>query len=188
MNSIKIDDQVLAELEKRATGFNVTPNDVLRKLLNLDGIQAKANGASTQGPLSPLAGGRSPLAEFLNEERFQRYNQAVDRYLVLLGWLYKNHPDKFPDAVLGFRRGSRRYFAKSETEILHGGDGVTAKDIPGTPFWAMTTLDNRTKRTIIEDIMRALGYGRGDINLALAALPDSGIRRSSTRARILASL
>lgn len=123
----------------------------------------------------------STLPELIRSERFQRHHQTIDRFLVILGWLHSAHSQQFADAVLGFQRGTRLYFAKSEEEILESGEGVSARPIPQSPFWALTTLDNKCKRKVIEDVLRALGYSRGDINLVLAELPDSGIRRDHSR-------
>ncbi len=99
----------------------------------------------------------------------------------MLGWLHSANPKKFAEATQKFHRGSRAYFAKSEKEILESGDGVSAKPIPQSPFWALATLDNKSKRLVMEDMLQALGYSRGDINLTLAELPDSGIRRSRAK-------
>lgn len=174
MKTIEIDGQVFEELANRATGFHVTPNDVLRRILNLT-----ASAPSPSKTVSkPIA---STLIEFLKSEQFQRCNQAIDRYLVILGWLHSTTPKQFVEAVLKFHRGSRMYFAKSEKEILESGDGVTARQIPQSPFWALATLDNKSKRLVIEDILLALGYALGDINIVLNELPDSGIRRNHSR-------
>jgi negative modulator of initiation of replication len=190
MHSIEIDDQVFAELSHRATGFHVAPNDVLRRILNLRAPTSLQPVAVplTVPQLTPTAPVASTLVEFIRSERFQRHHQAVDRYLVILGWLHSAEPKQFAEAALGFHRGSRLYFAKSEQEILQSGDGITAKPIPQSPFWALTTLDNKSKRMVLEDMLRALSYSRGDIDLVVAQLPDSGIRRSHARARLLASL
>jgi len=190
MNSIQIDDQVFAELSHRATGFNVTPNDVLRRVLNLQTPPSPQPfgppvAAVQAPPAVPVA---TTLLEFIRSERFQRHHQTIDRFLVILGWLCSAHPKEFADAALGFRRGKRLYFAKSEQEIIQSGDGVTAKSIPQSPFWALTTLDNKSKRIVLEDVLQALSYPRADINLVLAELPDSGIRRSHGRGRFLPSL
>ena len=188
MHSIEIDDQVLTELSRRASGFHVTPNDVLRRLLDLSpplvpAAPPPSNGASS--PSTPIA---PTLSEFLGSERFRRHHQAVDKFLSILGWLHHTNPKNFAEVALAFRRGSRRYFAKTEREILQSGDGVTAKQIPQSPFWVLTTLDNKSKRIVVEDLLRALGHSASDISLALAQLPDSGIRRSHARGRLLASL
>ena len=79
-----------------------------------------------------------------------------------------------------FRRGTRAYFANSKTEIESKGVNVNAVPIHGTKFRALVTLDNRTKRLVVEDILRTMGYSSADIELAIAQLPDSGIRRRRT--------
>jgi negative modulator of initiation of replication len=185
MISIEIDNQVFAELERRASGFNATPNDVLRCVL---GLQPKsAPGLSVVEPHCSTSD-TSTVSQFISGERFQRYQQAVDRYLVILAWLHSIQPKQFADAVLGFHRGNRVYFAKSEKEVLESGEGITARQIPQSPFWALTTLDNKSKRLALEDILRTLGYARSDINLVLAELPDSGIRRNHGISRLIADL
>ena len=190
MHSIQIDDQVFAELSRRATGFNVTPNDVLRRILDIpttSSAQSRSKPIEVPQPLSGVPVPQS-LTEFIRSERFQRHHQTIDRFLIMLGWLNATHPKQFADAALGFQRGRRLYFAKSEKEILESGENVTAKPIPQSAFWALTTLDNKSKRAVVEDILRALSYSHGDINLALAELPDSGIRRSHDRSQFLRSL
>jgi negative modulator of initiation of replication len=187
MLQIAIDSQVHAELSRRAIGFNVTPNDVLRQILNLPQI----GGSIVSTPASPPAVSLpSTLTGFLQSERFQRHNQAVDRYLVLLSWLHTTHGDDFVNAALKFRRGSRPHFARAENDIVSKAQGSTARQIPQCPIWALTTLDNKSKRLVWESILTALSYSRSEISAALAELPDSGIRRGQNRivADLLASI
>lgn len=183
MHSIEIDDEVFTELSRRATGFNITPNSVIRRVLNLP-ESLNSSGASQPIPRrlpsqpAPLTSSSSKLVEFIRSDLFLRQNQAIDRFLLLLGWLHLENQGEFADAILRFRKGSRAYFSKSQKEIEKSGSGIIAKPIPHSPFWVLTTLDNKSKRIVIEDILRLLKYSRGDINLVLAELPDSGIRRS----------
>lgn len=182
MHSIEIDDEVFTELLRRATGFNATPNKVIRSILNLPDspvISSVGRPSFAQSKAQPnsTSDSRSALVEFVQGDRFQDHNQAVDRFLFLLGWLHHTHQSEFADAALGFRKGNRIYFAESQKEVEQSGTGITAKPIPQSPFWALTTLDNKSKRNVVEDLLRLLKYPRGDINLVLAELPDSGIRR-----------
>jgi negative regulator of replication initiation len=176
MNSIEIDNQVFAELERRASGFNTKPNDVLRRILGLSNPPPEQPTIPKTSPkLTPPS---STVIEFIKSERFQRHQQAIDRYLALLGWLYAAHSKQFAEAALKFHRGSRAYFAKSEKEILEGGENVTADQIPQSPFWTLTRLDNKSKRQVLRDILFALGYVQSDVNFVLTVIPDSGIRRN----------
>jgi len=185
MKSIDIDEQVFEELARRATGFNVTPNDVLRRILDLTEPFPRPPVAPQSPSPAPVA---STLAEFIRSDQFQRHHQTVDRYLVILGWLHSAHPSKLEEAALSFHRGSRIYFAKTKKEILDSGTGVTAKQIPQSPFWTLATLDNKSKRLVLEEILRALDYSSSDIKFVLEQLPDSGIRRSHGRSQFLANI
>ena len=176
MKSIEIDDQVFGELARRATVFHVTPNDVLRRILNLVGTGTPQAAIATSQPPASLPMDAT-LVEFVRSDRFQRHNQAINRLLAILGWLSAAQPKRFADAALSFKRGKRLYFAKCRQEIEQSGDGIIAKAIPQSPLWVLATLDNKSKRIIVEDILNALSYSREDINIILAELPDSDIRR-----------
>lgn len=192
MHTIEVDNEVLTGLSSRAVGFNVKPNDVLRQILGLPPRSSVSPILAAQSPASPRSPDPLPptLISFIRSDRFQRHNQAIDRYLVLLGWLHTTHQEMFVRASFGFHRGSRPYFGKSEKEIVDSAPGSTARQIPQTELWALTTLDNKSKRLVLEDLLTALSYSRGDIALVLAELPDSGIRRgrNGARARLLANL
>lgn len=188
MQSIEIDQQVHAELSRRATGFNVTPNDVLRQVLNLP--PPSLDSVSTTAASPPSGSVPPTLSGFIRSERFQRHNQAVDKYLVLLGWLFSSHGDDFVIAAFSFQRGSRPYFGKSEEEIVKHAPGSTARQIPACSHWALTTLDNKSKRIVLEDLLTTLSYPPADVAAVLAEIPDSGIwrGRNGARARLLALL
>lgn len=176
MHSIAIDDEVFADLAARATGFNVTPNAVLRRILGLPTADLD------ESAISPLDSGKAEtpqsLVGFIRTQKFQRHQQTVDRFLLILGWLHAKDAKVFATAIMGFQRGKRLYFARSKSEILKNGANVTAKPIPQSPFWALTTLDNKSKRLIIEDLLSSLKYSRSEIQAVMSELPDSGIRRS----------
>ena len=173
MKQIEVDDEVLAALAKHATGFNVVPNDVLRRIL---GLESQPQSSSQE---------ISTLQTFLKSQEFQRNRQAVDRYLAILSWLWTAHEDELSAVILHYERGNRLYFATSQAEVINSGDGITARHIPLSPFWALVTLDNKTKRLILEEILSTLGYSKQDMELALLEIPDSNIRRSRSGLKLL---
>ena len=175
MNSIEIDSQVFAELRKRAVGFNVTPNDVLRKVFNLS-IPNQSGSPADQSNKTSADG----LLNYLRSTGFQEQRQSVDRFLLILGWLHITHNKLFAEAALRFHRGERKHFGRSEREILEAGKNVSARLIPESSLWVLTTLDNKSKRRLIEDILKMLRHPQAEIDAAIATLPDSGIRRSHT--------
>lgn len=98
MPTIRIDEEVWAALQKRATPLTDTPNDVLRRTFNLPPI-AGSGGMSGKRPrprvgATPQGGYRRPILEVLVEmggrgqmndvldrvgEKMQRTLQPVDR-------------------------------------------------------------------------------------------------------------
>src|SRR5438093_12592214 len=107
MHTIEIDDQVFNELSRRATGFHVTPNDVLRRFLDLAAPSAPptTSSASNGGPWSSAAIPPT-LPEFIRSARFRGHHQAVDKFLAVLGWLHHTHPKQFSEVALPLRRGT----------------------------------------------------------------------------------
>ena len=107
-------------------------------------------------------------ADFVKDEQFQQLDRSVDRFLALLGWLSLKHPTQFLPAALCFKGRKRCYFAFSRKDILKSGKSIGVRRIPHTPYWALTTLDNKSKRRVIEHILRTVGYSNAEISSALA--------------------
>jgi negative regulator of replication initiation len=105
---------------------------------------------------------------------------AINKYLTVLGWVNKNRPTEFLK-ILDFRRGDRLYFGKSQRQVEDSGEGIDAKQIPGSDIWAMSTLDNRTKRNLLADLLSLFGFHAGEINVVVDSIPDSGRHRGQGR-------
>ena len=84
MKTIEVSDEVYESLQKLATGFHRTPDEVLSSLLNIP------NG-------SPEAA--EPLAAFILSVEFRAKFTDADRYLALLGWLAQRHPADFGEFI-----------------------------------------------------------------------------------------
>lgn len=213
MNSIEIDDDVLAELSKRAVGFNVTPNLVIRRILGLPAAsvltlpvipteptpairvplevgsdtatattqpvsETQSMGDSSAPTKVPLRG--LPLSKLVDNRIFQDEMQSIDRFTSLLTWAYAQNPEKFTEAVAAYQRGNRCYFGSTRESVESSGKGIKAKEIQRSPFWVLATLDNKAKRSVIEEIFRALGHSLGEVSLAKAQLADTDIKRRRT--------
>ncbi len=107
----------------------------------------------------PAPGGLdTDLDSFLHAPNFPRFGRAVDQYLSILTWLAGKHP-RGREALLNYRRGSRRYFATSAEEIARFARSPNTKRIGVTGLYAMTTTDTATKRAIIGELLRTCGIG-----------------------------
>jgi negative modulator of initiation of replication len=169
MKTLTIDDDLYAEIDSHTSEI-FSHSDVLRKLLSLKHQKPRASSSD-----APDSGGNEPgkIISFIQSREYQMRHKAIDKYLAILGWLYKNRPDEFIK-IEDYKRGDRVYFAKSEKAIEEGGGGnIRAKRIPDSPFWALVTLDNSSKRTILRAILRSFGHTSAEVNTVVETLPDS---------------
>jgi negative modulator of initiation of replication len=154
MKTIEIEDAVYSALEARVRGFGEKPNDVIKRLLSgIDRQTASANGTGTCGPSTSE---KSPLLKFVESPEYLR-GKAKDRYFDVLRFIYGEHPQGF-EKLQGFSRGSRVQISKDPKEISQSGRHTYPQQLDGTPFWIMTNLSNERKQTLLQDIMKLLGY------------------------------
>lgn len=162
MTTIEIDEDLLRELEKRASGFGATPNSVLRRMLGLD----QAAGLHPVGDDNPSA----------VRPGFLGHGAAVRRYVEVFARLYKSHPDRFPD-LARFLNRSRIYISCDPNEIKTSGQGVQVKPVPDSPYWLMVTLDNNQKRRVVHETLVFLCYSGREVDEIMALLPESKPRK-----------
>lgn len=69
MKAIRIDDDVWASLQKKASAFEDTPNSVLRRVLGIDKANGKRHGKNraARGTRTPQSAFREPLFRVLYE-------------------------------------------------------------------------------------------------------------------------
>jgi negative regulator of replication initiation len=167
MKSIEISDEVYVALQELATGFHRTPDEVLASLLN---VPASAPDAA------------EPLAAFVLGPDFRTKFTDADKYLALLGWIAARHPSEFTEFIRGLD-GGRRYLGLSRDEILDTCRHNQARQIAGTPYWAIMNLDTPTKRRFLGRVLEFVGYRETVIEFACAAI---GMKRPARRSRFAA--
>jgi len=164
---IQVDDEVWAAVVGRINGFDLTPNEILRQVFGITSPSQTLALAEGEEAM-PRVHTEETLGDFLNNGQFQQLDSAVDRFLALLAWLCLKHPQQFLSSALRFKGRKRCYFALSRKDILKSGKSIGVRRIPHTPYWALTTLDNKSKRQVIEHILRTMRYSSAEISSALA--------------------
>jgi len=167
MKNIEISDQVYAALQDLATGFHRTPDEVLASLLKVP------TG-------SPDAA--DPLAAFIFSAEFRSKFTDADKYIALLAWLASRHPADFGEFIRSLE-GGRRYLGMSREEILETCRHNQARQIDGTPYWAIMNLDTATKRRFLARVLEFVGYRESIIDFACAAI---GMKRPPRHNRFVA--
>jgi negative modulator of initiation of replication len=165
MKTIQIDDDLFAEIDNRTGLGTFSHSEVVRKLLH-------RNAPSQKEPPKPEpAGGLGKssirsIAPFLQSPEYRARRKGIEKYLAVLSFLYESCPADFERVIEGFTRGNRVYFGKSSEAIEGGGNGaIHAKRIPKSPFWALATLDNKSKSDILIQILIRLNFQRPEIDL-----------------------
>jgi negative modulator of initiation of replication len=168
MKNIEISDEVYAALQKLANGFNQTPDAVLASLLNVP--HAPKNAAD-------------PLASFVLSPEFRGKFTDADKYLAILGWIAARHSEELAEFIRA-QGGGRRYLSLSREEIVEACRHNQARQITGTPYWAIMNIDTATKRRFLARVLEFAGHREEIIDFVCNAI---GMRRVVRRGR-LASL
>jgi negative regulator of replication initiation len=173
MKTINLENDVFAELDKLTTEF-FSHNDVIRKLLLARNGEANLSVPVATPFQIPEKGS---VVGFVQSANYRMLTSGINKYLAVLSWLYKTHTNDF-HKVENYRRGNRVYFGRSQKAIEEGGNGaIQAKQIPHSPIWTLATLDNRTKRVILTDLLPLFGFKSHEINEVVSTISDSGRHR-----------
>lgn len=169
-HTIQLDDDAFQLLAKRTLGLNRTPSDVIRELLSGEPSNGQATTMTSDGPA------QSALVTFVQSPQFRSATRAVDRYVTLFGWLYKNHTSTFSE-IEQLPIGGRKHFAHTKGEIEGGAhSGTGAKRIPNSNLWMLTTLSNDYKKSVLKRVLQFLGYNKAEVALTLEEFPASKSR------------
>lgn len=163
MKKIDVSEEVFDALQRLATGFHRTPDEVLASLLNV-------RSSSTEAA--------EPLAAFVLSAEFRAKFTDADKYLALLAWISVRHPTEFSEFIRGQSSG-RRFLSLSREEIVERCRHNQARQIDGTQYWAIMNIDTATKRRFLVRLLEFIGYRETAIEFACAALGGrSPLRRS----------
>jgi negative modulator of initiation of replication len=170
VKKIEVSEEVYSALQQLATGFHRTPDEVLASLLNVP-ASAPADAAA------------NPLAAFVLSAEFRAKFTDADKYLAILAWIAGHHPADFNEFIRSLSSG-RRYLGLSREEIVETCRHNQARQIDGTPYWAIMNLDTVTKRRFLGRVLEFVGYSEAIIEFVCSAI---GMKRPAQRGR-LASL
>ena len=103
------------------------------------------------------------------ELRGLRGQQVVDRFLCILSWLYRQHPEQF-ERVRQIRGKKRVYFSTERDEIERSGNQTFPVAIPQTNWFVLTNTSTDHKVGILTDVVRLLRVATDDRDVILNAL------------------
>jgi negative modulator of initiation of replication len=178
MKNVDMEDDVYEYLRRQQRTFSESVSDVLRRLLKLDSptttdkprVQDSGSTFSTDARkglgLQQLQdeimrdNRKKAVWEYLEGPHFRSERTAVGKFLSLLTFLHRENRDRFAD-VLTINGRSRKYFAKSESDLEQSGTSVHPKSIPGSGYWVVTNNSTQSKCELLLQVLRVLGYDGG---------------------------
>jgi negative regulator of replication initiation len=140
MKKVELSDEAYAALQRLAVAKNLSPAEIVAALVD------------PQRP--PLAGDH--LLFYLASEEFTRLADPIDRYLDLLAWCAKNYATDFADFI-SHQESGRRYLAWNRDEINEARARNQARQIDGTQFWAVMSIDDATRRRFVCRLLEFIG-------------------------------
>lgn len=162
MKQIDVSDDVYDALKRLTTDFNQSPNDVLASMLHLPVSAAAQN---------------DPLSAYLLSSEFRSKFTDAEKYLAILAWIAAQHGADFREYIESLNRG-RRYLSLSREDIIEQCRHNQARQIPGTPFWAIMNIDTPTKRRFLSRVLEFCGYREELIEFTCNVI---GMRRPARR-------
>lgn len=163
MKSVELSDEAFASLERLAHAHGVPAADVLAALL----------GAG------PAPSGDELLFHLLGTE-FSALTDPAERYLALLAWVARHHAADFADFV-SHQENGRRYLLLSRDEVNQVRTRNHARQIDGTPFWAVMGLEDAVRARFVRRLLEYIGCHDETVTQSLRLLGLEGATRHSFR-------
>jgi hypothetical protein len=159
----RLDQKILAELDiRRRLG---TP---LRPLSPWPSCPVPGPGGDSSGSGPAREPDCGNELGFVNEPEFKFAHNFTDRFLFVLAWACRKHPDRFGRVCDEVHGRQRVYFARSADDIEQSGISTNPKQIPGTTFWVSTNHSNAHKNEILVSVLcEVLGYDCDAVRYAL---------------------
>ena len=164
MKKLELSDEAYAALQRLAAAKQLSPAELVATLVD------------TTRP--PLAGDN--LLFYLAREEFTRLADPIDRYLALLAWCACNYASDFADFI-SHQESGRRYLAFNRDEINEARLNNQARQIDGTQFWAVMTIDDATQRRFICRLLEFISCHDETVTHACDALGLEESRSSGFR-------
>ena len=153
IKKIELSDETYETLQQLATAKNLSPAEVIAAMLS--------------GGRPPLAGDN--LLFFLTSEEFAGHTDPTERYLALLAWCAQNYAGDFADFI-SHQESGLRYLALNRDEINELRAHNHARQIDGTQYWAVMTIDDTQKRRFVCRMLEFIGCHDETVSHASRAL------------------
>lgn len=147
-----------ADVAENAIRSNVETENVQKKQAVLATMQSEVAKSVKKQPEQAIQKLTEKVQNLLSSTSFQEETKAVVRFLSILTALYRTNPESFSVAIESeqVQGRTRVYFARDEATLLAAGNHTKPKQIPDTPYWAITNNNSGRKMIMLEGVMREM--------------------------------
>ena len=153
MKTLELSDDAFAALERLAAAKNLTPADII---------------AAMVGEGRPPIGGDN-LLFFLVSREFTAVTDPAERYLALLAWVATHYAYDFADFI-SHQDSAPHYLMLGRDEVQEIRARNQARQIPGSHYWAVMTIDDSTKARFVRGLLEFVGCHDETVRSALREL------------------
>ncbi len=167
MKTIEVDEDLYRYIAGQTQHIGESASDILRRLLNVDASNEKAEAAPAISNPTPQKEVVAVVEEKLDSvkemrsllisDEFASLKKAIDRFMLVLSTLHRVDPATFSEATQVKGR-KRVYFADNEQTLLANGNTTKPKAIPDSPFWVITNNNTSRKRQMVEQLMSRMNF------------------------------
>jgi hypothetical protein len=164
MKKLELSDEAYAALQRLAAAKNLSPEELVAALVD---------------PARPPLAGDTLLFHLASEE-FTLIADPVERYLALLAWCARHYATDFADFI-AHQESGRRYLTLNRDELNEARAHNRARQIDGTQFWAVMTIDDATRGRFVRRLLEFIGCHDETVAEACRALSLPGAANSAFR-------
>ncbi len=140
MKRLELSDEAYAALQRLAAAKNLSPAELVAVLVD---------------PARPPLAGDTLLFHLARAE-FTRIADPVERYLDLLAWCARHYATDFADFI-AHQESGRRYLGLDRNQLNEARAHNQARQIDGTQFWAVMTIDDATRGRFVRRLLEYIG-------------------------------
>lgn len=131
----------------------------------------------TQSPASAngeaLSHDKNDILELVSPNALSTFTKRVDQFLFILSAAHKLNANSF-ERVESIKGKNRTYFATSKEALLENGSSTNPKAIPDSSYWVVTNNNTAKKVSMLEQVLRQLGYSPEVIASVVARFSSEG--------------
>ncbi|WP_420935679.1 SeqA protein [Alteromonas sp. A081] len=116
---------------------------------------------------------KNDILDLVSTSALSTFTKRVDQFLFVLSAAHKLNADSF-ERVESIKGKNRTYFATSKEALLENGSSTNPKAIPDSAYWVVTNNNTAKKVSMLEQVLRQLGYSPEVISSVVARFSSEG--------------